>query len=107
MDALGIGLKLLDTKGGSAFMGGVGSALGGLGGAPAGPSNAESAVYGSGLDSSGWSVNFAGVQNAASSQDKSGGVPGLGISGVSGSVPWYVWAGLAGVVVWKIIKKSK
>jgi len=103
MDPLSIGLQLLDTKGGSAFMGGVGSALSG---GSAAPSNAESGAYGSGQDGSGWSVNFAGVQNAASSQDKSGGVPGLGTSGVSGSIPWYVWAGLAGVVLWKL-KKSQ
>lgn len=92
----------------SGFATNLASGLGrGLGSsAPAGPSNAESGAYGSGLDSSGWSVNFAGVQNAGSSQDKSGGVPGLGLSGVSSGVPWYIWALLAGAVAWKLKRKS-
>lgn len=104
MDPISIGLALANTKGGASLLGGLGSSLGAS--APAGPSNAESGAYGSGLDGSGWSINFAGVQSAGSSQDKSGGVPGVGLSGVTGSVPWYVWAALAGLVAWRL-KKSR
>ena len=89
---------LLDTK----FAGALGGAINGP---PAGPSNAVSAAYGSGLDASGWAVNFRGVQNASTGQDKSGGVPGvLGGSGVAAGVPWYVWVGLVGVALWKFKK---
>ena len=92
---------LLNTKGGAGLGQGLGAALG----SPGGPSNAESAVYGSGQDGSGWSVNFSGVQSTASNQDKSGGVPGLlGTSGASSGLPGWVWvAGLAlvGVAVWR------
>lgn len=77
-----------------------------MGGAPAGPSSATAAAYGSGLDGSGWAVNFQGVQSASNAQDKSGGIPGVGLSGVGGSIPWYVWAALAAVVVWKARSKS-
>jgi hypothetical protein len=100
MDPISIGLAFANTKGGASLLGGLGSSLGAS--APAGPSNAQSGAYGSGLDGSGWSINFAGVQNAGSNQDKSGGVPGLGVSGIGGSLPWYVWAALAGAVVWRL-----
>lgn len=91
---------LLNTKGGAALGGS-------LGGAPAGPSNAQSGAYGSGTDNSGWNVNFSGVQSASSDQDKSGGVPGVGISGGVGGVPWWAWAALAGAVVWRMRKSAK
>ncbi len=98
-------MELLNSGFATNLAGGLGKSLGAS--TPAGPSNAESGAYGSGLDGSGWLVNFAGVQNASSNQDKSGGVPGIGISGASiGGVPWYVWALLAGAVVWKL-RKSK
>lgn len=92
---------------GTAFGSALGSGVSGaLGGAPAGPSNAESGAYGSGIDASGWAVNFSGVQNVSSSQDKSGGVPGVfGGSGIAGGVPWYVWAGLAGVALWRLMSE--
>lgn len=107
MDPLSIGLALANTKGGTSFLGGLGSSLGA--GAPAGPSNAQSGAYGSGLDGSGWNINFAGVQNASSNQDKSGGVPGLGLTGVGGSTPWMLYAAAAAVVVvvWRQKKRSK
>lgn len=93
---------LLNTKGGASLAGGIGASLGP---APAGPSSASAAVYGP--DNSGWNVNFSGVQSASSAQDKSGGVPGFGLSGVSGGgVPWWVWAGLVGVALWRM-RKSK
>lgn len=104
MDPLSIGLALANTKGGTSFLGGLGSSLGA--GAPAGPSNAQSGAYGSGLDGSGWSVNFSGVQSTSSNQDKSGGVPGVGISGVGGAIPWLAYAAAVGVVVWRL-KRSK
>lgn len=97
-------MALLNTK----FAAGLGGALGpALGGSPAGPSNAVSGAYGNGLDASAWNVNFSGVQSASSNQDKSGGVPGLGISGVSG-VPGWMWlagAAVVGVILWR--RKSK
>lgn len=94
---------LLNTKGGASLAGGLGSALGPK---PAGPSNAESAAYGLNNDSSGWNVNFSGVQSATSAQDKSGGVPGLGISGVGGgAVPWWVWAGVAALAAVVVLRK--
>lgn len=93
---------LLNTKGGAALGGSLG------GGAPAGPSNATSGAYGSGTDNSGWNVNFSGVQSASSAQDKSGGIPGVGMSGPSvGGVPWWVWAAGAGLVVWRMRKSKK
>lgn len=101
-------LELLNTQ----FMAGVGRSLGagglpGMSAAPAGPSQATAAAYGSGLDGSGWAVNFSGVQSASSSQDKSGGIPGVGLSGVGGSVPWYVWAALAGIVAIRVMRAKK
>lgn len=106
MDPLSIGLAFANTKGGAALLGGVGSGLGST--PPAGPSSATGGAYGSGLDGSGWSVNFSGMQSTASNQDKSGGVPGLlGGSGVSAGVPWYVWAGLGVVVLWRLKKSSR
>lgn len=100
MDPVTLGLAFANTQGGAALLGGVGKGL--TSSTPAGPSNATSAAYGSGLDGSGWSINFAGVQNAGSNQDKSGGVPGIGASGIAGSIPWYVWALVAGAVVWRL-----
>lgn len=94
----------------SQFGGGLGSALGkGLqGAAPAGPSSADAAVYGSGLDASGWAVNFQGVQTASSSQDKGGGVPGvLGSSGVAGGVPHWAWLVIGAAVIWKLSRSKK
>lgn len=96
---------LLNTKGGASLMGGVGSSLSAP---PAGPSNASNAAYGTGQDNSGWNVNFSGVQSASSAQDKSGGIPGVGMSGPSvGGVPWWVWAAGAGLIVWRLRKSKK
>lgn len=99
---------LLNSKAGASLAGGIGQGLtSALGGGPAGPSNAQSGAYGSGLDGSGWSVNFAGVQSTSSTQDKSGGVPGIGISGASlGGLPWWLVLVVGGAVLWKL-KKSK
>lgn len=83
------------------------SASGGAGGS-AGPSTASAATYGSGQDSSGWILNFAGQQSASAAYDKSGGgVPGAGGgSGVFGAVPQIAWIGLAvlavGLVAWRL-----
>lgn len=105
MDFTALALQFANTKGGAALFGGMGGALGST--PAAGPSSATGGAYGSGLDSSGWNVNFSGVQSASSEQDKSGGVPGVfGMSGTSGGgVPWYVWAGLAGAVLWRMRSK--
>lgn len=94
---------LLNTKGGAGLGQGLGQALG----APGGPSNAVSAAYGNGMDGSGWNVNFSGVQSASSSQDKSGGVPGLlGMTGPGGSIPAWVWVALAAGVAWRLYKSK-
>lgn len=97
-------MGLLNTKGVASLLGGLGSSGGTP---PAGPSNAVSAVYGSGLDTSGYSINFSGLQSASSSQDKSGGVPGIGLTGVAGGVPWWLWAAGAGLIVWRMRKSKK
>lgn len=104
------GAELLSSPSVVKLFGGFGSGLAsGLTGA--GPSNAVSGAYGSGLDGSAWAVNFGGEQDFAANQDKSGGVPGVGFTGGAasavGSVPWYVWAGLAGLVAWRVLKRSK
>lgn len=76
------------------------SASGGQGGS-AGPSTASAATYGSGLDGSGWVVNFSGVQNASAAYDKSGGgVPGVGGgSSVLASVPQGAWLALGALAL--------
>lgn len=98
-------MALLNTKGVASLLGGLGGGVGST--PPAGPSNATSAVYGSGLDTSGYSVNFSGIQSASSSQDKSGGVPGIGLTGVAGGVPWWLWAAGAGLIAWRLRKSKK
>lgn len=84
------------------------SASGGTGGS-AGPSTATAATYGSGQDSSGWVVNFSGLQTASTAYDKSGGgVPGVsgGGSNVFAAIPQTAWIVLAvvavGVVAWRL-----
>jgi hypothetical protein len=104
MDPASFALAFANTAGGAKLLGGVGGGIASP--TPSAPSNAEAAVYGNGLDASGWNVNFAGVQDVTQSQDKSGGVPGLGITGGVGAVPWWAWAILAGAVVWKL-KQSR
>lgn len=98
----------LASKAGASLFGGLGSGLGSaLGGGPDGPTSATSGAYGSGLDSSGWSVNFSGIQSTASQQDKSGGVPGIGASGVGlGGVPWWAWVALGAAVLFKLKKRG-
>lgn len=87
------------------------SASGGAGGS-AGPSTASAATYGSGQDSSGWSVNFSGQQSASAAYDKSGGgVPGVGGSGsgvLSGGIPQsallllgMVGLAIVGAIAWR------
>jgi hypothetical protein len=78
---------------------GFGKALGGALGSSA-PSSATNAVYGNGLDGSGWTVNFSGVTNANPS--KSG--DGLTTGGISPLV-WIGAAVLAGVLIYRA-KKS-
>jgi hypothetical protein len=97
-------------KMGMSFAGSLGGSLGsGIGGgAPAGPSNATSSVYGSGLDGSGWIINFQGVQNASAAANKSGSGEALGT--MAAGIPTAAWVALGVVVVavaWKKSKSSK
>lgn len=105
----------LNSKAGAGLASGLATGLtSALGGGPAGPSNATGGAYGTaasgfGHDGSGWSVNFgSGAQTVTANQDKSGGVPGLGVSGVGAvsAVPWWAWLLVGGSVLWKL-KKSK
>lgn len=111
---------------GNAAMPGVGGAVGGLlgsfldgggvagGGGAASPLNSQTAVYGSGLDGSGWAINIgSGKQDAASSPTSSAGIsPGIGqpagaglFAGLGGlsldGIPNWFWFVAAGVVLWK------
>lgn len=87
----------------SLFGGGSGSA------SVAQPSNlkseAEAAIYGSGLDASGWAVNFSGLQNAGSNADKSE-ASGL-MAGTAAGLPGWVFIAVAAAVVWKISRSKK
>lgn len=102
---------------GTAIMPGWGTAIGGVmgafmggggGGVASSPgaslkSEASAAVYGSGLDSSDWAVNFSGVQNAGSNSDKTLGE----IGGMAASVPGWAWLAIGAAVVWKISRSKK
>lgn len=118
---------------GNAFFPGAGGAVGGaLGslldggmtgsaGPPPGPQISSAAVYGSGLDGSGWNVNFGGTQSTGSNKNAqppmletlglgAGGVmPGLSMpfvgSGGINSTYLLIGALVVGVVIWK--KRSK
>jgi hypothetical protein len=100
MDPLTIATTFANTKAGASLGEGIGKSL--LGGGGAGPSNATSAAYGSGLDGSGWNVNFSGTQSAQQSQDKSSG----GLGSAASAVPWYVWAVLAAGVAIKLMNRG-
>jgi hypothetical protein len=103
---------------GTAIMPGIGTAIGGLfgsllsgngsGGAtssPAGPSRADAsaAIYGSGLDGSNWSVNFAGVQGTAGT---SGNAPAMSVPGL-GAIPNWAFIAIGAVVIWKMSHSKK
>lgn len=111
------GLAEAGAAAGTAIMPGIGTAVGGLAGAladtfmgsggsasPSAPMNSQSAVYGSGLDGSGWAVNFSGVQSASSSPATSS---GLGLPVVSGAIgglsgiPSWFWLAAGGLLIWK------
>ena len=97
---------------GNAFAPGVGGAVGGLFGSfldgssgasasPSAPLTASAAVYGSGLDSSGYSVNFAGMTSTGSNKPGAAGlVESIGLGGIN---PTYLLIGalLVGVLIWK------
>lgn len=93
------------------------------GDAASGPANASSAAYGSGLDGSGWYVNFGeGTQYASQTQDK-GGSPELGggLWGGGGQAGGSLLGDMGGggllsnplvlialgLVAWKAMKKKK
>lgn len=103
----------------------IGGALGGLldgemtgsSGPPPGPQISSAAVYGSGLDGSGWNVNFGGTQSNGSNKNAqpsvaetlgigTGGImPGLSMpfvgSGGFNSTYLLIGALIVGVVIWK------
>lgn len=109
---------------GTAIAPGVGTAIGGLfgsfmdggvaGGSSSAPMNSSAAVYGSGLDGSGWAVNIGdGRQTANSTPVSSAGitptVPSYPTSGFLSnfggpslaSIPNWFWFAAVGVVLWK------
>lgn len=107
---------------GNAMVPGVGGAVGALfgsfidggmvgGGGSSAPLNSQSAVYGSGLDGSGWAVNFQGVQSATSAPTNAAGImpgstPAAGLGGLGsglglGTIPTWFWMAAAGVILWK------
>jgi hypothetical protein len=122
-----------------AFMGGSSVASGGSsgGGAAATPMASQAAVFGSGIDASGWQVNFGdgATQTLDNRQDKTirsegpiasatptaGGAKspymgyyddpvsgGLGLGSLGlGSLPPIVWVVLFGAVAWKLSKSKK
>lgn len=80
-------------------------------GAPPAPSEAHSAVYGSGLDASGWNVNFSGMQTngsnkAGTGQDSAAGALGLDAGGISPLMIAGVVA-IVGLAIWAKSKSSK
>lgn len=92
------------------------------GDAASGPANASSAAYGSGLDGSGWYVNFGETQTANQRQDKSGspetgggmwgdgGMAGgslMGDMGGGGLLQNPLILFTLGLVAWKIMRKKK
>lgn len=105
--APGIGTAIGGVAGALAdsFMGGGGSASGGGGYAP---QDAHSAIYGDlGLDSSGWNVNFAGVQSAGSSKSVPSALDAIGLGAGSAAMSPLVIVGIVGVMALLIWKKSK
>lgn len=80
---------------GSFLDGGGVTGGGGGGGAPL---NSSAAVYGSGLDGSGWAVNFKGVQTASSSP---GAGPGAGAGVLGTGIPMWAIVAIVGFVLWK------
>jgi hypothetical protein len=114
-------------------MGGSSPASGGGGGAAATPQATQAAVFGSGIDGSGWQVNFgSGSQTLDNRQDKtirsegpiasanpSAGTKspytsyygdpvsdGMGLGSLA-SLPPIVWLVLFGAVAWKLSKSKK
>lgn len=87
------------------FAGGGGGSSGAGGGVA--PQNAESAIYGgTGLDASGWNVNFSGMQTNGSNKSAPSGLESVGL-GSGGVSPFVIAAVVAvvGMAIWK--KKSK
>lgn len=108
---------------GTAIAPGVGTAIGGLfgsfldgdtggGGSPSAPMSASAAVYGSGLDGSGWAVNFSGLQSASSSPASAAGMglppmdAGL-LGNVTAGLPNWFYFAAAGVLAWRLLRSKK
>jgi len=120
------GLAAAGAAAGTAVMPGIGTAIGGVlgalgdsfmgGGASSSASaptnqNAQSAIYGDmGLDSSGWNVNFSGVQSSGSNKSAPSALDALGVGGCTGVISPLMIVGVVvvlGLVVWKKSKSSK
>lgn len=89
----------------------IGALGGGKGGAPAGPTDVQAAVYGSGLDGSGWNVNFSGLQTngsnkAGAAEQSAAGALGLGADGMS---PLLIAGAvlIVGMAIWAKSKSKK
>lgn len=86
----------------------VGAVAGGLmdaagsGGAPPAPQNAHNAIYGNGLDGSGWNVNFSGMQSNAANKPTTGEPSAVGALGLDGVSPLLILGVVAiiGIAVW-------
>lgn len=84
------------------FSGGSGSGIGGI----AVPQDAQSAIYGDlGLDSSGWNVNFSGMQSNGSNKGAPSGLDAVGIP--SGGVLPLAIVGIVVIMGLALWKKSK
>lgn len=118
------GLAQAGAAAGTAIMPGIGTAVGGLagaladtfmggaGGSSSAPQNSQTAVYGSGLDGSGWAVNIGkGTQTATSAPasaaginpaDSLGSMASSALGGFNlGGIPNWFWFAAVGVVLWK------
>lgn len=113
-------------NGGSGRVGGS-SGGGGGGSAPANPATATAGAYGSGLDASGWIVNFSGTTSASYAKQETpqtpaassppslafqplpvtwGGMDQAIAPSMAGGATTWVLLGLLGVALWRM-KRSK
>lgn len=95
------------SKGGKGGGGGGGGGFIGPSSAassPGGPVDVSPAVYGSGLDGSGWNVNFGGVQSNGPNKYTAPDAPG-GLMSAAG-IPPMVLYGVLALVAFKIYTKK-
>lgn len=95
-------------QGGRGGKGGGGGGGGGPSAAAAtitgAPIDVSAAVYGSGLDGSGWNVNFSGTQTNGPNKYTSPDAPG-GLLSAAGIPPMVIYGVLA-LAAWKIFQKK-